>query len=212
MVTHARQVLASERRHHSSLLRSALDRLRLQTMDRSVQRPVATPPLLAGGSHRRVRQGRTRRVVHRVQQALDDQLHGSRIQRQVAKADAAVQRPGIPAYPTACGAQSVVRQDGSRDRSVSSCAPQFACSPREPTIEGGFRRVTNREPLEPPNVVYGTARDLEFLCEGTGALVLTDPSYLDNIPYPELAGFLPPVTGTPQGRRRSASPQPDFDG
>ena len=71
-------------------------------------------------------------------------------------------------------------------------ASHCARNPKEPTTGGGFRPVAAREPLEPPNIVCGTARDLVFLSNGTVDLVLTDPPYLDNIPYSELSEFFLP--------------------
>ena len=90
-------------------------------------------------------------------------------------------------------------------------ASRFACDPKELTIGGGFRRVAARDPLEPPNVLCGTARDLGFLPDGVVDLVLTDPPYLDNIPYSELAEFFIPwleylkVVNDPQARTRVSS-------
>ena len=87
-------------------------------------------------------------------------------------------------------------------------ASRFACDPKELTIDGGFRRVAPRDSLEQPNVVCGTARDLGFLPDGVVDLVLTDPPYLDNIAYSELAEFFVPwlellkVMNDPQARNR----------
>lgn len=73
-----------------------------------------------------------------------------------------------------------------------SRASSFACDPKEPTVGGGFRPVPRREPAKEPCVVCGTARDLTFLTDETVDLVLTDPPYLDNIAYSELAEFFLP--------------------
>ena len=71
-------------------------------------------------------------------------------------------------------------------------AAQFARKPKEPTVIGGFRQVASHDPAESPNVVCGTARDLEFLADDSVDLVLTDPPYFDNISYSELAEFFVP--------------------
>ena len=71
-------------------------------------------------------------------------------------------------------------------------ASRFASNPKEPVIRGGFRQVSRRKPPKPANVVRGTATDLNFLNDCTVDLVLTDPPYLDNIPYSELAEFFMP--------------------
>ena len=87
-------------------------------------------------------------------------------------------------------------------------AAEFAHNPREPAREGGFRDVASRKPAQRANVVCGTARDLRFLRKGTVDLVLTDPPYLDNIPYSELAEFFRPwldllkVVDDPQAGKR----------
>lgn len=87
-------------------------------------------------------------------------------------------------------------------------ASRFASSPKEPIVGGGFRHVVRREPLECPNVVCGTARNLDFLPDSTVDMVLTDPPYFDNIQYSELAEFFMPwlellqVVGGAQTRRR----------
>ena len=73
-----------------------------------------------------------------------------------------------------------------------SRASSFACDPKEPAVEGGFRPVPRREPVEHASVVCGTARDLTYFSDGTVDLVLTDPPYLDNIAYSELAEFFLP--------------------
>ena len=73
-----------------------------------------------------------------------------------------------------------------------SRASRFARSPKEPTAGGGFRPVVSREPVEEASVVCGTARELKFLGDETVDLVLTDPPYLDNIAYSELAEFFLP--------------------
>ena len=73
-----------------------------------------------------------------------------------------------------------------------SRASRFACDPKEPTVGGGFRPVPRREPVQEASVVCGTARDLTFLPDETVDLVLTDPPYLDNIVYSELAEFFLP--------------------
>ena len=89
-------------------------------------------------------------------------------------------------------------------------ASQFARAPKEPTMEGGFKPVESRDPHEPPNVVCGTAKDLGFLADCSVDLVLTDPPYLDNISYSELAEFFAPwleflkVVNDPRTRRRVA--------
>ena len=71
-------------------------------------------------------------------------------------------------------------------------AVRFAGNPKELSVGGGFRRVEPRDPTEPPKLVCGTARKLEFLRERTVDLVLTDPPYFDNIAYSELAEFFVP--------------------
>ena len=77
-------------------------------------------------------------------------------------------------------------------------------------MEGGFKPVESRDPHEPPNVVCGTAKDLGFLADCSVDLVLTDPPYLDNISYSELAEFFAPwleflkVVNDPRTRRRVA--------
>ena len=71
-------------------------------------------------------------------------------------------------------------------------ASRFASVPKELTVGGGFRQVAPRDPVEPPNVVCGTAQNLDFLSNGTVDLVLTDPPYLDNIWYSELSEFFVP--------------------
>lgn len=87
-------------------------------------------------------------------------------------------------------------------------ASEFARNPREPAREGGFKGVASRKPVQGGNVVCGTARDLDFLRKGTVDLVLTDPPYLDNIPYSELAEFFLPwlellkVVDDPQAGKR----------
>ena len=73
-----------------------------------------------------------------------------------------------------------------------SRASSFACNPKEPTVGGGFRPVPSREPVDEARVVCGTARDLTFLPDRAVDLVLTDPPYLDNIAYSELAEFFLP--------------------
>ena len=87
-------------------------------------------------------------------------------------------------------------------------AARFASNPKELSIGGGFRRAVPQDPIAPPNVVCGTARDLGFLADGTVDLVLTDPPYLDNIVYSELAEFFVPwlellkIVNDPKARER----------
>ena len=71
-------------------------------------------------------------------------------------------------------------------------ARAFARSPKEPTLEGGFRDVPAVGTDTAHQTTYGTARDLSFLPSGSVNLVLTDPPYFDNIPYSELAEFFLP--------------------
>ena len=73
-----------------------------------------------------------------------------------------------------------------------SQASRFAREPRELAVGGGFKPVPRREPVEQASVTCGTARDLGFLADETVDLVLTDPPYLDNIAYSELAEFFLP--------------------
>ena len=92
-----------------------------------------------------------------------------------------------------------------------SRASSFARDPKEPTVGGGFRSVPRREPVKEACMVCGTARDLTFLTDETVDLVLTDPPYLDNIAYSELAEFFLPwlellkVVGDPESRTRIAA-------
>ncbi len=87
-------------------------------------------------------------------------------------------------------------------------ASRFAVDPKELTVGGGFRQVAPRDPVAPPNVMCGTARDLGFLPDGCVDLVLTDPPYLDNVSYSDLAEFFVPwlelltVIDDPQARER----------
>jgi len=71
-------------------------------------------------------------------------------------------------------------------------ASRFAREPKEPKPGGGFRRTAPRDSNKPPNVICGTAKDLSFLRDRAVDLVLTDPPYLDNISYSELADFFAP--------------------
>ena len=71
-------------------------------------------------------------------------------------------------------------------------ARAFARSPKEPTLEGGFRDVPAIAAETAHQTTCGTARDLSFLPPGSVDLVLTDPPYFDNIPYSELAEFFLP--------------------
>lgn len=71
-------------------------------------------------------------------------------------------------------------------------ARAFARSPKEPTLNGGFRDIPAVTPTAPPQTKCGTARDLSFLPPRSVDLVLTDPPYFDNIPYSELAEFFLP--------------------
>jgi len=71
-------------------------------------------------------------------------------------------------------------------------ARAFAQSPKEPTLDGGFRDVPAVAANVPPQTTCGTARDLSFLATRSVDLVLTDPPYFDNIPYSELAEFFLP--------------------
>ena len=71
-------------------------------------------------------------------------------------------------------------------------ARAFARSPKEPTLDGGFRDVPSVAASTPHQTTCGTARDLSFLPSRSVDLVLTDPPYFDNIAYSELAEFFLP--------------------
>ena len=71
-------------------------------------------------------------------------------------------------------------------------ACDFARSPKEPLVAGGFKQVCAQDPKEPSIVRCGTSRDLAFLDDGSVDIVLTDPPYFDNIAYSELAEFFLP--------------------
>lgn len=71
-------------------------------------------------------------------------------------------------------------------------ACDFARTPKEPIVAGGFKQVGARPPEEPSVVHCGTSQDLTFLEDGSVDLVLTDPPYFDNIAYSELAEFFLP--------------------
>ena len=89
-------------------------------------------------------------------------------------------------------------------------AVRFAADPTEVSIGGGFTRVAARKPVQQPKLVCGTAKDLDFLGDGTVDLVLTDPPYFDNIAYSELAEFFVPwlkllnVLDEAQGSKQAA--------
>src|SRR5690606_21405777 len=68
-------------------------------------------------------------------------------------------------------------------------ARAYARSPKEPTLDGGFRDVPAVVADGSHKTTCGTARDLSFLASRSVDLVLTDPPYFDNIPYSELAEF-----------------------
>ena len=75
----------------------------------------------------------------------------------------------------------------------------FDRTPKEPTLEGGFRQVSRR-PAPIDGIAHGHAglilhrssEDLAGIADGTVDLVLTDPPYFDNIAYSELSDFFLP--------------------
>lgn len=71
-------------------------------------------------------------------------------------------------------------------RAVSALA-----SPRELTLEGVDRPVSAPAPGR-GQVLHTSASDLSELADGSVDFVLTDPPYLDNIDYSELADFYAP--------------------
>jgi putative DNA methylase len=78
-------------------------------------------------------------------------------------------------------------------------AIEFARSPKEPLVAGGFRSVLDPvtgigEELRAPamKVLQKNSQDLGFISNDTVDLVLTDPPYLDNIAYSELSDFFLP--------------------
>jgi SAM-dependent methyltransferase len=88
-------------------------------------------------------------------------------------------------------------------------AATFARAPQEPKPRGGFRPTVSLGPKRAPNIVCGTACDLNFQSEGSVDLVLTDPPYFDNVAYSELADFYAPwleqfgIIPTERERRRT---------
>lgn len=71
-------------------------------------------------------------------------------------------------------------------------ACDFARSPKELLVAGGFKHVSAQEPEESSIVQCSTSRDLAFLKNRSVDIVLTDPPYFDNIAYSELAEFFLP--------------------
>lgn len=78
-------------------------------------------------------------------------------------------------------------------------AVEFARSPKEPLLSGGFRAVPDPaseqdRPAATPSatVVNADSRGLERLADESVDLVLTDPPYLDNVAYSELSDFYLP--------------------
>ena len=77
-------------------------------------------------------------------------------------------------------------------------AIDFARSPKEPLLSGGFRPVpdpaSEADRPAPPSatVINADSRGLERLTDESVDLVLTDPPYLDNVAYSELSDFYLP--------------------
>lgn len=71
-------------------------------------------------------------------------------------------------------------------------ASSFAISPKEPTIEGGFRPVPSITPHVSPRIFTGNACDLTVVDSESIDIVLTDPPYYDNVAYSELSEFFQP--------------------
>lgn len=78
-------------------------------------------------------------------------------------------------------------------------AIEFARSPKEPLLSGGFRVVLNpasqpKRRVSAPSVkvMNSDSRRLEQLTDESVDLVLTDPPYLDNVAYSELSDFYLP--------------------
>ncbi len=78
-------------------------------------------------------------------------------------------------------------------------AAVFAREPREPTLDGGFRRCpvstgNGGRTTRPPSVavLHRSAEDLAGIADRSVDLVLTDPPYFDNIAYSELSDFYLP--------------------
>ena len=69
-------------------------------------------------------------------------------------------------------------------------ATEFARHPKEFTADG-YHPVRSRPALAPARVLHADARQLP-VADASIDLVLTDPPYFDNIPYPELSDFFAP--------------------
>jgi len=88
--------------------------------------------------------------------------------------------------------------DGTGRGSFPNCvrklirAHQFAMSPKEPLIRGGFRAVPAPAQYGSGVVLNRSSQDLSAVRSGTVDIVLTDPPYFDNINYSELSEFFSP--------------------
>lgn len=73
-----------------------------------------------------------------------------------------------------------------------SRAIAWARAPREPLPQGGFRPAPARCALPAAHVYHADARRLAMVADSSVDFVLTDPPYLDNVAYSELADFFVP--------------------
>ncbi len=72
-------------------------------------------------------------------------------------------------------------------------AIEFARQPKEPSVEGGFRPVSDNAAGASAEIFHSNSRDLRCRLDDESVdLILTDPPYLDNVAYSELSDFFLP--------------------
>lgn len=71
-------------------------------------------------------------------------------------------------------------------------AIEFARSPKEPLIEGGFRKAPEYAGGTPARILHANSRRLHSIEDESVDLTLTDPPYFDNVAYSELSDFFLP--------------------